>query len=186
MKLKVEQILFNEKVNGLNVVVRYPNRGDAVSMLDYINTLSKEKTYITYQGEQLTLEEEKKYLKSQLEKIKSGRTVHLMLFVDGNEAGISSIDLGKGIKGHIGVFGISIAKKYRGMGLGKLLMKLVFEESVKKLKDLKIIVLEVFGPNEKAIEMYKKFGFVESGRLPGGILYKGEYVDDIQMYMKVK
>jgi RimJ/RimL family protein N-acetyltransferase len=34
--------------------------------------------------------------------------------------------------------------------------------------------------------MYQKFGFIEYGTLPKGILYKGEYIDEIKMYKEVK
>ncbi|QQG41402.1 MAG: N-acetyltransferase [Candidatus Woesebacteria bacterium] len=180
----MEHIVFNETINGEEIVVRYPKSGDAGVMCEYINTLSKEKTYIMMQGEQMTITDEEKYLKGQLEKIGKKETVQLLLFVDGKIAGVTAIDLKNRIKSHIGVFGISLAKEYRGKGLGKLLMKLVLDEA-KKLSKLKIVTLEVFAENEKAQNMYKSFGFVQYGMLPGGNLYKGKMVDDIQMYKNV-
>ena len=155
----MEHIVFNETVNGEEVVIRYPMDGDAPVMCDYINTLSSEKTFIMMQGEQMSLVDEEKYLKGQLEKIEKQETAQLLLFVDGKLAGVAAIDLKDRIKSHIGVFGISLAKEYRGKGLGKLLMKLILEEA-KKLPKLKIITLECFAENEKAQNMYKNFGFI--------------------------
>jgi hypothetical protein len=29
-------------------------------------------------------------------------------------------------------------------------------------------------------------GFIEFGRLPGGVLHRGQYVDDVYMYKRVR
>jgi RimJ/RimL family protein N-acetyltransferase len=178
----MENVVYKEIVDGLSVLIRYPESGDTKIMCDYINEISQEKTYITWQGEEISLEHEDKYLKKQIERIKKNETVQLLLFVDGELSGISAIDLGNRVKSHIGVFGITITQKYRGKGFGKLLMKLILEQASKNLPKLKLVTLEVFAENKKAIYMYEKFGFVEYGKLPGGNLYKGKMVDDIQMY----
>lgn len=181
----MENVVYEEKVNGETVVIRYPQNGDAKVMCDYINEISKEKTYVTMQGEEMSLPDEEKYLKNQLESIKKKEVVQLLLLVNGKVSGVAAVDLQHKIKSHIGVFGITISRDQRGKGLGKLLMKSVLEESFKKMPKLKIVILECFAENEKAINMYKSFGFVEYGRLPKGNFYKSEFVDDIQMYKNV-
>ena len=169
----------------LPVVIRYPNENDAKAMCDYINTLSQEKTYITYQGEKIELKDEEEYLKGQLEQIVNHESVQLLVFVNGRLSGISSVELGKRVKEHIGVFGISISKKHRGKGLGKLLMELILIEAKENLPRLKIVTLEVMAVNLKGIKMYKKFGFKKYANLPEGNKYKGEFVDDLSMYKKI-
>ena len=42
--------------DGREIVFRYPQKEDAEAMARYINTLSKERTFISFQGEQITLE----------------------------------------------------------------------------------------------------------------------------------
>ncbi|MCI0553672.1 MAG: hypothetical protein L0287_22215, partial [Anaerolineae bacterium] len=64
---------------GRDIVIRYPVTGDAKGMQEYINTMSMERTFIRFQGEQVSLEDEQKYLQSQLEKIDNGRTVQLVV-----------------------------------------------------------------------------------------------------------
>lgn len=179
-----QKTIYQGKVGDLNVVIRLPQEGDAKAMCDYMNEISNEKTYITWQGEQMTLEQEEKYLNSQLEKIEKGETLKLLLFVENELAGISDMIMNRMVKSHIGSFGISISAKYRGKGLGKLLMKCVLDES-KNLPGLKIANLEVFAKNENAIKMYKEFGFIEYGRLPGGNQYKGRLIDDVLMYKEM-
>lgn len=169
----------------LQVLIRYPNDDDAKAMCDYINALSQERTYITHQGDKIELEDEKEYLKGQLERIVNQESVQLLVFVNGKLSGISSIDLGKRVEEHVGVFGISISKEYRGKGLGKLLMELILKEAEINLQKLRIITLEVMALNSTGIEMYKRFGFKQYANLPEGNKYKGEFVDVLSMYKKI-
>jgi RimJ/RimL family protein N-acetyltransferase len=100
--------------------------------------------------------------------------------------GIAGIDMKDKTESHEGVFGISLAKDYRGEGIGKILMRLVLEEAESNLPPLRIITLGVFSNNSLAMEMYKKFGFKEYGRLPKGVLHRGEYVDHVYMYKSIR
>lgn len=165
-----------------SLLFRYPSEEDVEVMRDYINALSKERTYIRFQGEQVSLEDEKEYLKHQLEKIEKREAVVLLVFADQRLVGISSIEMQDKIEGHIGVLGISIAKDYRGEGIGFLLMKYILEEAAKKLKNLEMVTLYVFSNNAIAKKMYDKMGFIEYGLLPKGVKLANEYADQILMY----
>ncbi|MBI4009334.1 GNAT family N-acetyltransferase [Candidatus Roizmanbacteria bacterium] len=181
------KIVFEGKSDkGKNIIIRYPTKTDLKAMWEYINTLSKERTYITFQGEKLTLEEEEKFLKTHLEKISKNQAVLLLVFHEGKLIGNSGIDLKERVEKHIGVFGITIAKGFRGEGIGVKLMELVISEAEKNLPNLEIITLGVFASNDVAKEMYKKFGFVEYGNLPKGLKLENGYVDHIYMYKTTK
>ncbi len=64
-------------------------------------------------------------------------------------------------------------------------METLLEVVKKELKGLHMIELSVFVNNEIAIKLYKSCGFKEVGRIPEKIRYKGEYVDEIVMILKV-
>ncbi len=180
-----EKIVYQGKTKkGNHIIIRYPNKDDARAMCNYINTLSKEQTFIRFQGEEVSLENETKYLNSQLEKIEKKQAVQLLVFFGNQLIGISGIDMKDKTESHEGSFGISIAKEFRGEGIGKKLMELVIEEAKNNLSQLKIITLGVFGNNPLASAIYKKFGFKEFGTLPEGILHKGEYINHVYMYKK--
>ena len=175
-----------ETEKGKHIIIRYPTRNDAKAMWEYINLLSKEQTFITYQGEGISLEEETDYLKKMLEKIEKKKAIQLFVFLDDKLIGISDIEMEVKTSAHEGVLGISIAKEYRGEGIGNTLMESMINEGIKNLPQLRIITLGVFGNNPLAMGMYKKFGLKEFGKLPEGIFYKGQYVDHIYMYKKVR
>ncbi len=179
------KIVYKGMIQGLDVVIRYPEIADLKAMHEYINITSAEKTYISYQGEVIPLEDEEKYLKGQIEKIKKGKTVQLLLIVNGVLSGISGVDMGDKVLSHRGRFGIMILKEQRGKGLGKLLMDLTLKEAKENLSGLKIITLEVFAENDLARNMYKNFGFTEYGKLAKGIKYKDGFSDEILMSKEV-
>ena len=143
---------------GTEITIRYPESIDAELMTDYINTLSDERTFITYQGEHETIDSETKYLTGQIEKIRNKMAVQLLVFANNNLIGISNIELGTRTGRHVGLLGISVAKNFRGEGIGQILIDHVIREAEKKLSGLEIIVLGVFSGNTQAFNWYKKTG----------------------------
>jgi ribosomal protein S18 acetylase RimI-like enzyme len=76
-----------------------------------------------------------------------------------------------------------VAQKYRGLGIGELLLRECIREAKEKLIGVTILHLSAYGPNVVAQNLYKKVGFIEHSRLPKGVYYKGEYHDHIGMYL---
>lgn len=187
MKDNISKIVYKGKSEkGQEIIIRYPQKGDAQAMCDYINTLSKEKTFISFQGEQLTLKEETKYLNDQLKKFKEKQAVQLLVFSNDKLIGNSQIDMKDRATKHEGVFGISLAKGYRGEGIGKKLMSLLLTQAKKNIPQIRIVTLSIFANNSSAMSLYKKMGFKVFGTLPAGVLHKGKYVDHIFMYKKLR
>jgi len=184
-----KEVFEGKTEEGLPVLIRCVKEGDAKALNEYINILSKEQTFISYQGEEIPPEVEKEYIQKLLLKFKNQEAVHLLVFSDEKIIGTSDLhmmDQSRGAIKHNGHFGISILKEYRGKGLGKLLMKLVLDEAIKNLHNLRLITLGVFATNELAIRLYKSFGFIEYGRLPEAFFRNCEWDDEIRMYKKVK
>lgn len=182
-----EKIVFQGKIQtGQDIIIRYPSKEDLNSMWKYINTLSQERTFIRYQGEQISLEEEEKYLNSFLEKIANKQAVQLLVIYQGEIVGISDVEMKDKTEKHEGIFGIAIAKDFRGKGIGSKLMGMVINEAEANLPELEIMVLDVFANNDLARGMYKRFGFAEYGMLPKGIKLEKGYVDRVFMYRVVK
>ena len=74
-------------------MIRYPLRWDAETMCRYMNALSSEKTYIRFQGEKVTLEEEKRFLRLQMKRISNKVAVQLFAFAGEELIGIADIDM---------------------------------------------------------------------------------------------
>ncbi len=152
----------------------------------YINKLSKEDTFTLFSVERITKEEEGKNLAKWFLAMEKGDKVILGCFYKEKLVGLANVDRNidgrkRGRHIHIGSFGVSIAKEFRGEKIGFELVKTVIEEAKKKITGLKMIILDVFAVNKIALNLYKKFGFKEYGRLPEGIFYKGKYIDELKM-----
>lgn len=182
----MSKIILDQQIPSGHLVIRYPQASDAEAMTEYINTLSREQTFIRFQGKQITLEDEVGYLNGQLKKISDHLSVQLLAVIDEKLVGITGIEMLDHSEAHVGTFGISLARDARSKGIGKLLMATVIDEAIKNMDELKIITLTCFANNEVGLSMYRKFGFIEHGRLPDGVQRKGEYTDHIYMYKKVR
>jgi len=79
----------------------------------------------------------------------------------------------------VGVLGIAVKSGYRRLGIGAKLIEVLLEEA--KKQGLKVIVLDVYEKNLPALNLYRKMGFKEVGRIPKAIFWKGRYIDDIKM-----
>ena len=170
---------------GKDILIRYPEIGDLEKLLNFINELSDERTFIRYQGEHETKESEEEWLKGRLEEIDNKKTVHLLAFSDNKLVGATEIHLRDKTEKHLGDFGITVARMFRGEGIGKNLMDLIIKEAIKELSGLRIITLEVFSTNDIAKKLYKKLGFIEYGLLPNGIIRDGKFEDAILMYKNI-
>ena len=76
---------------------------------------------------------------------------------------------------------IGVREKYRGQGIGSMLMERA--ESYSKGKGVRRMELEVFGKNERAIALYKKRGYEVEGIKRDAACAKDGY-DDIVMMAK--
>ncbi len=173
-------------INQTPYIIRYPKTSDLKELHRYINELSKEKTFISFQGEEISLEDEKTYIQSSLKRIADKKSIQLIVESNNKIIGVSGIDTKGRVNNHVGIFGISVAKDFRGQGIGKKLIELAIQETKKNLSHIKIIHLECFATNEAACNLYKSVGFKEYGKLPGGIAYKNNYVDEILMYYNLQ
>lgn len=170
---------------GTPYVIRYIETKDARPLCDYINQLSQEKTYVTFQGHRVTLAEERKTVAGQIKALRAKKGFMLLLTINGKIAGVCNAqDTGRG-REHVATFGLSLAASARGQGLGEKLLRTLLAEIAKKMPQIKTVTLTVMAPNKVAQALYKKLGFKKYGNLPKGSTYRGKHVDEIYMYRRV-
>jgi RimJ/RimL family protein N-acetyltransferase len=87
---------------------------------------------------------------------------------------------------HTGSFAIMLQKDCRNKGIGKLLINELLRWA-EEHPIIEKVSLGTFSTNTRAIELYKKLGFVEEGRKVNEFKFnENEYVDDVLMYKFVK
>ncbi|HPD37766.1 MAG TPA: GNAT family N-acetyltransferase [Mesotoga infera] len=152
---------------------------DAQKVIEYINLVSGESDYLSF-GEnefKITVEEEREIIRSFRERDNclmiaarlGEKIVGLLTFEGGHRERLK----------HRGEFGLTVAKEYWGMGIGKRLIEYMIE-TVKK-NGITRIGLQVRADNERAIKLYSNFGFVTEGRLKRFMKIREKYFDFLQM-----
>ena len=132
-----------------------------------------------------TREEEAEWLANQLTGIEKGNIVSVVAEVRGRLVGNSSVTKGSyEDTRHHGYLGIAISKKHRDHGIGLEMMRTLVRES--RRAGLKTVQLEVFANNPRAIHVYERTGFKESGRIPKKMLRSGKFIDSIVMTLELQ
>jgi ribosomal protein S18 acetylase RimI-like enzyme len=80
---------------------------------------------------------------------------------------------------HVATLGIAVSAERRGLGIGRALMAEAFRWA--RSADVEKIMLSVYPHNDSAIALYRRFGFVEEGRLVGHSRKSTGYEDEILM-----
>ena len=170
--------------NGEAVTLRTLRWEDLDSCVVFVNDLVVEKRTEPNLGVMVdtkqTREEEAEWLTSQLTGIEKENIISVVADVRGRVVGNSSVTRGsyRDTRCH-GYLGIAISRKSRDMGIGREMMRTLVKES--RRAGLKTIQLEVFANNPRAIHVYEKTGFRQSGRVPKKMLRSGKFIDSIIM-----
>jgi len=163
---------------GVKVVLRTPRWEDLDDLLELINSLVEERAEIT-RDEKASRDEEIDWLASTLARLEKDRTFFLVAEVGGRVIASSDINPQKGYEKHVGVVGIAIKEGFRDSGIGTAMMRILLEQA--KRMGLKVLTLSAFASNRRAIHVYEKAGFVQSGLIPRKHLKQGRYIDEVIM-----
>lgn len=162
-------------------ILRSVQLQDAALMIEYMRVTAAETPYLLREPEEITisLEGEERILTSMIE---SPRNLMLTAWVDGRHAGNASINAqgGKMRLLHRCSMGIALYREFWGLGLGRQMISILFEEA--KKCGYEQMELGVIAGNEKAIALYENLGFETYGTLKRAMKYKdGSYADEILM-----
>ena len=153
--------------DGRTAILRHGVETDGSAVFENFNRTHGETDYLlSYPDENsFTAEQEGKFLKRKAE---SDNEVEIIALVDGRVAGTAGVDaIGAKYKlRHRAEFGISVLQEYWGLGIGRALMDACIECA--KRAGYAQLELTVVAENARAVEMYRRAGFVEFGRNPRG------------------
>ncbi len=170
---------------GRVLILRTPAMADVEGLLEFINKLALEDTFILRSKQDtLTLDQEKLWLREKLEDIKNKKAVLITAFSETKVVGQVEVEVGELRGRYLGKLGISVDKDFRGEGLASELMKEA--EAASFGLGLKILHLEVFAGNDIARHLYEKMGFIKFGELPESIDYRGKLVDEAYYYKRLE
>lgn len=156
---------------------------DAAAMIDFMR-ISNEQTYFMLRyPEEITLTEDEEAAILQKWEDQPNKLL-LLAVIDGEIAGSCGIAcIAEHLKTkHRSELGLSVKQNYWGLGIGSLLLQEIL--TFAKHNGTEQVELGVYSDNERAYNLYKKFGFTEWGRLPHAYKLKdGSYRDEINMVL---
>jgi RimJ/RimL family protein N-acetyltransferase len=161
------------------VILRTLKWEDLDDLLEMINSLVDEKADIV-RAENVSRAEEIDWLTRALSRLENEEILYIVAEVDGKVVANSEISMRQGgYDKHVGGVGIAIRDGYRDLGIGTQMMKMLIEEA-RRIR-LKVLTLSAFESNKRAIHVYEKVGFVQTGRIPHKFLREGEFADEVIM-----
>ncbi|WP_459129637.1 GNAT family N-acetyltransferase [Guggenheimella bovis] len=168
----------------MDIKIRKALPSDAKDLLELGKICGSETDNLSYgsEGFGLTLEQEEKFL----EKLsQSEKQLLILAFVDGEIAGSANYS-SSNLKrfSHRGTIGMAVQKKYWNHGIASLFLKELIDFAKNKAK-AKILSLGVRSDNERAIHLYKKFGFKKIGTFEGYFEINGELIDVDYMNLRL-
>lgn len=181
MILAEEKYILNDK----EVVLRSARPDEAQMLIDYLKTVTGETRFLMCEPDEIeyTVAQEEQFIRSHNE---AKDALLILAFVDGEYAGNCSFESRSGGRraSHRAAIGIALYQKYTGLGLGKIMLKVLLREI--KNYGFSQVELTVVGDNKRACHLYESLGFTECGRIPNANRYDDKtYSDDILMVLQL-
>lgn len=168
----------------MDIRIREILPGDAFKVINYVKKVSDETAFLTFSSDEFnkTIVEEQKIIATFAA---SPNQLFIMAEDEGKMVGLLHVEAShKKRLRHIGEFGITVAKEYWGKGVGTRLIEYMInwarESGIIRKLNLKVIIT-----NEKAVSLYKKFGFKIEGQISRDAFVEGEFLDTYCMGLEI-
>ncbi len=165
--------------NGKWLTVRPAEPSDAADYMAFSRVVGGETDYlmIDCHGFAGTVEDKAKYLSAALA---DRRYCVMLALIEGEIVGVCTVSpMGRGRASGNAVFGIAVVKSCWKLGIGAILT--VIAKDYAEQAGYHKICLDVRADNERAIRLYKRFGFEQCGLKKEQLLVNGVYYDEIMM-----
>jgi RimJ/RimL family protein N-acetyltransferase len=176
--------------NGNEVILRRMSWNDLDKLLAFVNGLVDDKRsgrgahVFTGFEHKVTRSEERDYLVQQMEAIRKGHMVSVIAEVNDRIVGNGNIDRGHYRETrHHGHLGLTVLAEYRGIGIGKEMVKVLLREA--KRIGMKNVEVEFLATNQAAIRTYQRSGFKQIGRIPRKVLRDGKFLESLIMVRRL-
>jgi RimJ/RimL family protein N-acetyltransferase len=159
-------------------VIREATLDDAPAVADFMNALGEENLDTIAPRQPLTIEQERTFLQDAID---NPRAFYL-LALDGRRV-VGMVDLHAGLKAHENhqaKLGISVARDWRGQGVGRRLLTETIART-RRWEGFCRIELEVVPWNRNAVALYESVGFVIEAVKRKGVNLRGKPEDEFQM-----
>ncbi len=168
--------------DGRRIVLRAPKWSDLDDFLEMINSLVREGADINLDST-VTRENEMEWLAHHLVSLEKDSIISIAAEDDGRIIGHVDLHPKAGRQKHVATFGIIVLEGYRDIGIGTELMR----EAEKQAREIgmKIIVLNVFSTNDRALHLYNIMGYHKVGSISKAVSKGTTFIDEIIMAKEI-
>ncbi|MDL2294655.1 GNAT family N-acetyltransferase [Ruminococcaceae bacterium OttesenSCG-928-D13] len=166
--------------NGDRMDILRADPADAAEILQFLGVAAGESDFLASSPEDfdLSVEQERAYLTNMAA---SPTSITLAGKVDGRVMAIASLNAASQQRcAHTCELSLLVAQACWGQGAGGALIEELLNHA-RETGTLKLVHLGVREDNQRAIELYHRYGFKVTGRLPGFFCVDGQYYDEILM-----
>ena len=168
----------------MNIIYRKAKSTDASALLLHISIVGGETDNLSFGSDTFNIspEREAKFI----DRFARSNNDLMLVALDGDKVVGNAIVERNRVKryNHRAEISITVLRDYWGQGIGSRLMEMMidFAKSVK----IESLYLEVRKDNERAISLYKKYGFEEIGEYKGYFKINNSYYDAIFMALNMQ
>lgn len=167
------------------ILLRHVEVSDAPRVIEFVHGFVYDEEYVPLvEGEfNPTLAEEEQLLANYVTRSNS---LFLVAEFEGKIVGNINVDGNqRQILRHTAVFGMGMLKEWQSVGLGTAILQAAIDWA-RTESELEILFLQVYAENEAGLTLYRKMGFIQSGRIPNFFKQNGRYHDEILMHLPLK
>lgn len=161
-----------------DIVIRRAQKSDAAAMAAYVDAIFAEKLDTIGLNRSFSTEEEE----GVIARANEAERAFFLLALEGERV-VGMVDISAGDRfhnRHAGRLGMSVARDWRGRGLGRRLLEAGINET-RQWPGFCRIELEVVPWNAAGVALYEKLGFVLEGRKKNATTLRGQLEDMLVM-----
>ena len=166
------------------ITYRRATPSDAEELISYLRTVGDETDNLSFDGKtfNISVEKEARFIT----KFQNDKAGVMLLALDGERiVANASLERNRVARyNHRAELSINILREYWGQGIGKRLMEMLLDFAEKT--EIEQLYLDVRADNERAISLYRRFGFASVGTFPDYFLIDGKYFDAEIMVLQVR
>lgn len=167
--------------DGRTAILKSPCVEDAEKLLNFIRKACGETDFLVLYPEEwngTTMEQQENWVR----RLRSATdTISITCYVDGEIAGNGEISFRGHIKtAHCAVIAVAILKEYWNLGIGSAILQELVDAALHR--ETEIVNLEYIEGNDRARNLYEKFGFRVVSEKPNAFKLKdGTYLSEVYM-----
>lgn len=162
---------------------RIAKKSDAHALAEYVRIVGGETDFLSYGSDTFNMSDEREA--RFIERFeKSKKDIMLVALDNGRVVANASLEASRVARfSHRSELSITVLKEYWGKGIGSRLMEILIDFA--KENRVELIYLEARADNERALSLYKKFGFIKKGEIENFFKINGEYYGAVIMTLEI-